>query len=34
MLDLRRLSLLREVHRRGTLHAVARALSYSPSTIS
>lgn len=34
MLDLRRLSLLREVHRRGSLHAVARALSYSPSTIS
>ncbi len=34
MLDLRRVSLLREVHRRGTLHAVARALSYSPSTIS
>lgn len=34
MLDLRRLNLLREVHRRGTLHAVARALSYSPSTIS
>ena len=34
MLDLHRLSLLREVHRRGTLHAVARALSYSPSTIS
>jgi DNA-binding transcriptional LysR family regulator len=34
VLDLRRLSLLREVHRRGTLHAVARALSYSPSTIS
>lgn len=34
MLDLRRLSLLREVQRRGSLHAVARALSYSPSTIS
>ncbi len=34
MLDLRRVSLLREVHRRGTLHAVARALAYSPSTIS
>ncbi len=34
MLDLRRVNLLREVHRRGTLHAVARALSYSPSTIS
>lgn len=34
MLDLRRVSLLREVHRRGTLHAVARALSYSPSSIS
>ena len=34
MLDLRRLNLLREVHRRGSLHAVARALSYSPSTIS
>ena len=27
MLDLRRLSLLRELHRRGTVHAVARALS-------
>lgn len=34
VLDLRRLNLLREVHRRGTLHAVARALSFSPSTIS
>jgi len=34
VLDLRRLTLLREVHRRGTLHAVARALSFSPSTIS
>jgi len=34
VLDLHRLNLLREVHRRGTLHAVARALSYSPSTIS
>lgn len=34
MLDLRRVALLREVHRRGTLHAVARALSYSPSSIS
>lgn len=34
MLDVRRLSLLRELHRRGTVHAVARALSYSPSTIS
>ncbi len=34
VLDVRRLSLLRELHRRGTVHAVARALSYSPSTIS
>ncbi len=34
MLDLRRVTLLREVHRHGTLHAVARALSYSPSSIS
>lgn len=34
MLDLRRLNLLRELHRRGTVHAVARALSYAPSTVS
>ncbi|WP_028933280.1 LysR family transcriptional regulator [Pseudonocardia spinosispora] len=34
MLDLRRLRLLRELHRRGTISAVADALSYSPSTIS
>jgi len=34
MLDLRRLRLLRELKRRGTLTAVAEALSYSPSTIS
>jgi DNA-binding transcriptional LysR family regulator len=31
MLDVHRLRLLRELHRRGTLAAVARALSYSPS---
>jgi len=34
MLDLRRLRLLRELHRRGTVGAVAEALSYSPSTVS
>lgn len=34
MLDPRRLRLLRELRRRGTVHAVARALSYAPSTVS
>lgn len=34
MLDLHRLRLLREVHGRGTVHAVARALGYSPSAVS
>ena len=34
MLDLRRLVVLREVQRRGTLAAAARALSYSPSAVS
>ena len=34
MLDVHRLWLLRELDRRGTLAAVARALSYSPSAIS
>ncbi len=34
MLDLHRLRLLRELKHRGTLAAVAAALSYSPSTIS
>ena len=34
MLDVHRLRLLREVQRRGTLAAVARALSYTPSAIS
>ena len=34
MLDVRRLRLLREVHHRGTLHAAARALDYSPSAVS
>ncbi|PRY38728.1 LysR family transcriptional regulator [Umezawaea tangerina] len=34
MLDVHRLRLLRELERRGTLAAVARALSYSPSAIS
>jgi DNA-binding transcriptional LysR family regulator len=34
MLDLRRLRLLRELHARGTLAAVAQALSYSPSSVS
>jgi DNA-binding transcriptional LysR family regulator len=34
MLDLRRLRLLNELHRLGTVSAVADALSYSPSTVS
>src|SRR5450756_218838 len=34
MLDVHRLRLLRELDRRGTLAAVARALSYSPSAVS
>ncbi|PRY12069.1 LysR family transcriptional regulator [Kineococcus rhizosphaerae] len=34
MLDVHRLRLLRELHRRGTLAAVAAALSYSPSAVS
>jgi len=34
MLDLRRLRLLHELHRRGTVGAVADALNYSPSTVS
>jgi DNA-binding transcriptional LysR family regulator len=34
MLDLRRLRLLHELRRRGTVSAVAEALSYSPSTVS
>ena len=34
MLDLHRLRLLRELHARGTVAAVADALSYSPSTVS
>jgi DNA-binding transcriptional LysR family regulator len=34
MLELRRLRLLREVAGRGTVHAAARALGYSPSAIS
>ena len=34
MLELRRLRLLHELHRRGTVSAVAEALSYSPSTVS
>ena len=34
MLDLRRLRLLRELKRRGTIAAVAEALSYSPSAVS
>jgi DNA-binding transcriptional LysR family regulator len=34
MLDLRRLRLLHELNRRGTVTAVAEALSYSPSTVS
>ncbi|HYF71784.1 MAG TPA: LysR family transcriptional regulator [Nocardioides sp.] len=34
MIDVRRLRLLREVHVRGTLHAAAQALDYTPSGIS
>jgi DNA-binding transcriptional LysR family regulator len=34
MLDVHRLRLLRELDRRGTIAAVARALSYSPSAVS
>lgn len=34
MIDLRRLRVLREVHVRGTLHAAAQALGYTPSAIS
>jgi DNA-binding transcriptional LysR family regulator len=34
VLDLKRLNLLHELHRRGTVGAVADALSYSPSTVS
>jgi len=34
MLNLNRLALLDELHRRGSLHAVGRSLSYSPSTVS
>ncbi|MFI5916510.1 LysR substrate-binding domain-containing protein [Dactylosporangium sp. NPDC051541] len=34
MLDLHRLRLLRELHRRGTITAVAQALSFSPSAVS
>jgi DNA-binding transcriptional LysR family regulator len=34
MLDLRRLRLLRELERRGTVTAVAEALSYTPSAVS
>ena len=34
VLDLKRLRLLHELHRRGTVGAVADALSYSPSTVS
>jgi DNA-binding transcriptional LysR family regulator len=34
MLDLRRLRLLREVDHRGTVHAAANALGYTPSAIS
>jgi len=34
MLDLRRLRLLRELARRGTIAAVAEALSFSPSAVS
>ncbi|GAB3864535.1 LysR family transcriptional regulator [Nocardioides maradonensis] len=34
MLDLHRLRLLREVHLRGTIHATAAALGYSPSAVS
>lgn len=34
VLDLHRLRLLRELHGRGTVHAAAAALGYSPSTVS
>lgn len=34
MMDLHRLRLLREVHVRGTVHAAARALGYTPSAVS
>src|SRR5215210_7809155 len=34
MLDLRRLRLLRELHRRGTIAAVADALQFTPSAVS
>ena len=34
MLELRRLRLLRELHQRGTITAVARALNFSPSAVS
>src|SRR4051794_5060494 len=34
MIDLHRLRLLREVHVRGTLHAAASALGYTPSAVS
>jgi DNA-binding transcriptional LysR family regulator len=34
MLDVRRLRLLRELHHRGTVAAVAEALSYTPSAVS
>ena len=34
MLDLRRLRLLRELARRGTIAAVAEAMAYSPSAVS
>ncbi|NLT26965.1 MAG: LysR family transcriptional regulator [Microbacteriaceae bacterium] len=34
MLNLQRLRLLRELHRRGTMAEVARALAYTPSTVS
>jgi DNA-binding transcriptional LysR family regulator len=34
MLDLRRLRLLRELHERGTIAAVAEALQYTPSAVS
>src|SRR3954447_2941677 len=34
MLDLRRLRLLRELHQRGTIAAVADALQFTPSAVS
>ena len=34
MLDVRRLRLLRELHERGTVTAVAQALAYTPSAVS